>query len=100
MDVTLLAAALLLVAQVLIGSVVLGQVEDGVVVAAVVGDARRRRVGKGGGRDGVAAPQLDRVHADPGSEDVDGPLDSGGRLWPAGAAVCSDRCSIGDDRAG
>ena len=70
------------------------------VVAAVVGRARRRRARLGERRQQVAAPHLDRVEADLGGEQVDGPLDGRGRLGTPGASVRPDRRRGGQRHAG
>src|SRR5207244_1467827 len=46
--------------------------------------------------DEVAPPDLGRVHADLGGEQVDGALDGGRGLRPPGAPVGVDRRGVGD----
>src|SRR5262249_54809946 len=65
------------------------------VVAGVVPRPARALVWELVRRDEVLPPNLGRVHADLGREQVHGPLDRGRRLRSAGATVGVDRRRVG-----
>jgi hypothetical protein len=75
-------------------------VEAALVVADVVGLPDRRGVRLVELGDEVLAADLGGVHADLGGEHVHRPLDGGGGLGAAGAAVGDGGRGVGDDRGG
>jgi hypothetical protein len=70
------------------------------VVTAVVTHARVAVVRKVVGTQQVVPPDLDRIVAELGGEQVDRPLDDGRGLGPPGAAVGDDGRRVGHERAG
>ena len=76
------------------------EVQGGPVVAAVEHEPTGVGVGHGRRRDEVATPDLGRVHADLGREQIDRPFHEGAGLRPARAPVGSDLGGVGDHRVG
>ena len=91
-------ATRLLGPQLLVPGGLEGHLEAAAVVAHVVDGADGGGVREGVGGDEVAAPDLRRVHADLGGEQVDGALEARRRLGPAGTPVGGGRGRVGDDR--
>ena len=95
----LLAAAPLLGAQLVVAGRAERQVERALVVAGVVVRMGHGRVRERVLRDEVPPPDLGRIHADLGREQVDRTLDRLRRLGPAGAAEGRDRRRVRHHRA-
>ena len=92
------AAASLLGPQGLVAGGIEDQIEGALVVAAVVGGPAEGLEGEGVGPDEVHPSHLGGVHADLGGEEVHGPLDGGGGLGSARAAVRDGGGGVGDHR--